>query len=270
MTARIAALVALPVSAWLAVAAPAPDKGDSPERVARAERTLAEYLARIDAATEGVERVRDEAVARAFPRYTFFTKVYRQWPLIAPRPVGMKLWNIFAVGPDGKVHHISDAKGLEALFKDGAAPAREDDQAKDDVRAWLRLAQELQQDGFYTFKLEDDSTKANSDKDGRTATGKVVVTMGGNGEITAAMTFDAAGKLTKVEEGGKLLRGARPKCQATKLLDPDPIVRWMAEQDLLIMGSPAKPYLDEQRAKASPPLRTAIDRVWKRIQEEGR
>ena len=39
----------------------------------------------------------------------------------------------------------------------------------------------------------------------------------------------------------------------------------MAEQDLLIMGRAAKPYLDEQRAKASPALQQAIDRIWQRI-----
>ena len=62
----------------------------------------------------------------------------------------------------------------------------------------------------------------------------------------------------------------RPICQSTKLLDSDPIVRKMAEQDLLIMGKAAKPYLDEQRAKVSPPLRDAIDKIWQQILIEGR
>jgi hypothetical protein len=42
----------------------------------------------------------------------------------------------------------------------------------------------------------------------------------------------------------------------------------MAEKDILVMGSAAKGYLDEQRAKASPELRRAIDRVWRRILDE--
>jgi multimeric flavodoxin WrbA len=62
----------------------------------------------------------------------------------------------------------------------------------------------------------------------------------------------------------------RPICQSTKLLDPDPIVRKMAEQDILIMGSPAKEYLDWQRTQVSPELRQAIDRIWQRIIKEGR
>jgi hypothetical protein len=36
------------------------------------------------------------------------------------------------------------------------------------------------------------------------------------------------------------------------------------------MGSAAKPYLDEQRAKATPELKAAIDRIWERIRKEGR
>ena len=68
----------------------------------------------------------------------------------------------------------------------------------------------------------------------------------------------------------KLKPGPRPICHATKLLDPDPVVRAIVEQDLLIMGRAAKPYLDEQRAKASPELQQAIDRIWQRILNEGR
>ena len=63
--------------------------------------------------------------------------------------------------------------------------------------------------------------------------------------------------------------GVRPICQATKLLDADPLVRRMAEQDILVMGQSAKEYLDEQRANAKPELKAAIDRIWKRIVDEG-
>jgi hypothetical protein len=44
----------------------------------------------------------------------------------------------------------------------------------------------------------------------------------------------------------------------------------MAEQDLLIMGRAARGYLDEQRARATPALRKAIDRIWERILEGDR
>jgi hypothetical protein len=49
------------------------------------------------------------------------------------------------------------------------------------------------------------------------------------------------------------------------LLDPDPVVRSIVEQDLLIMGPAAGPYLEEQRARAAPDLQRAIDRIWQRV-----
>jgi hypothetical protein len=91
---------------------------------------------------------------------------------------------------------------------------------------------------------------------------------GGNGDINVELTFDADGKLTKATEKADIKPGPRPVCHATKLLDPDPVVRAIVEQDLLIMGRAAKPYLDEQRAKAAPELQEAIDRIWQRIQME--
>ena len=104
---------------------------------------------------------------------------------------------------------------------------------------------------------------------GQEATSKAVVMQGGNGELTATLTFSADGKLTSFDDNHKIKPGPRPICQATRLLDPDPIVRKMAEQDLLYMGLAARDYLREQRAKASPELRRAIDRLWERIVEAG-
>jgi len=68
----------------------------------------------------------------------------------------------------------------------------------------------------------------------------------------------------------EIKRGIRPICQATKLLDPDLIVRGMAEQAILVMGRAAKEYLAEQRESASPELRDAIDRIWHKIVSEDR
>jgi hypothetical protein len=113
----------------------------------------------------------------------------------------------------------------------------------------------------------DDSTKA-SGKDGNfVASTKAVVMKGGNGEINVELAYEG-GKLTKATIEAKLKPGVRPICQATKLLDPDPLVRAIAEQDLLCIGRAGRPYLDEQRARASPELQRAIDRLWERICQE--
>jgi hypothetical protein len=92
---------------------------------------------------------------------------------------------------------------------------------------------------------------------------------GGKGDINLTMKFRKDGKVETAAETSKIRPGPRPICQATKLLDPDPIVRRMAEADLLFMGLDARDYLMEQRAQASPALREAIDRLWRRIEAEG-
>jgi hypothetical protein len=83
------------------------------------------------------------------------------------------------------------------------------------------------------------------------------------------MEFKADGSLT-AGQNYKLQAGPRPKCQATKLLDLDPIVRYMTETELLSMGLAAKEYLREQRARAADPkLARAIDRILQRIEVVG-
>ena len=84
------------------------------------------------------------------------------------------------------------------------------------------------------------------------------------------MTLGTSGCLVSILERSAIRPGVRPICQATKLLDRDPIVRRMAEQDLLVMGRAAKPYLDQVRATARPKLQQAIDRIWQRVLTEGR
>jgi hypothetical protein len=84
------------------------------------------------------------------------------------------------------------------------------------------------------------------------------------------MNFSVWGTFVDVRESSTVRPGVRPICQATKLLDRDPVVRRMAEQDILVMGRMAKPYLDEIRAKAKPKLKQAIDGIWRRIVDEGR
>ena len=77
-------------------------------------------------------------------------------------------------------------------------------------------------------------------------------------------------KFSAVTEENKVKQGIRPRCQATLLLHPERLVREIAEQDLVVMGSMARGYLMDQRAKASAELRREIDRVWQRIEEDGR
>src|SRR5262249_13177916 len=154
--------------------------------------------------------------------------------------------NLVAVSKDNKPKVINSQKDLQKFFETNLPAASSDAKLKDAARAYALAAKELHQDGFFTFKLEDDSTKVEGDKE-KTAKAKVTVSQGGTGTLEVALKFDKDGKLTKIDETSKIKPGIRPICQATKLLDKDPVVRAMAEQCLLVMGRAAKDYLDEQK-----------------------
>ena len=236
--------------------------------------SLAKKLAEFKGAERGqVIQITEEPVARVFPGRLFYTLRFRRYPVARqpPEPLGSN--NLFVVKPDGSVEYLRDADTLEGLFRAALAPARTDAAAKDAVKGWLRLTQEFFQDGFFQFSVPEDSVKVTSTGNGGLqVTGKVVVNQrgGDSGEIVATLSFDRVGKLAQVSQAGQVRAGIRPICQATKLLDPDPIVRGMAEQAILVIGKAAEEYLDEQRAKASPELQRAIDQIWQRILAEDR
>jgi hypothetical protein len=213
--------------------------------------------------------LKDETITQAFPSQRWFVVGFRQYPVtqIAPRPLRTR--NLFAVSEAGQVRHITGIKELEQAFQSLLPSAKDEQAARRDVAAWLRLSEELKQDGFFKFLVLRDTLATTKLPSGRKASGKSVVTRGGNGEIRVALTFDDSGKLVSVSETSTVKAGVRPVCQASKLLDPDPIVRRMAEGDILTMGRDAKAYLDEERAKVSPELQRAIDRIWRRIEQEG-
>ena len=209
----------------------------------------------------------EEAVKKVLPDYTIVNVRFRIFPVARILPEGMRASNVFAV-KDGKVEHIKDVNGLEKFLQDHAAKSKDEKDARALLAAWLTLTQEFHQDGMFKFEvLEKEFAVAG--KDETKVTGRLTVMGGGNGELSADMSIDKDGKLAKIEEKSTIRPGPRPICQATKLLDADPIVRRIAEQDLLIMGLAARDYIMEQRANASPDLRDAIDRVWKQIQKNG-
>ena len=213
--------------------------------------------------------IKDESLTKAFPGSYFFSLVFPQYPVARVAPEPFKPGNVLVVPKGGKMVLLTETKKLETFFKDNLDAVKGDDAARQVAQAWLVLSQPFKQDGFFKFSVPRDDLKVDEEKGGRKASGKFVVTQGGKGELTASLTFDDKGKLTKVSEENAIKPGVRPICQATKLLDADPLVRRMAEQDILVMGRACKGYLDEQRAKASPELQRAIDRIWKRIVEEG-
>jgi hypothetical protein len=225
----------------------------------KAEKVVKDELEKVKADTNLAVQIKDEALARTFPGQTFFAVIFRQFPVARLAPAPLKSSNIYAVDGDGKVVLINSIDSLKTFFNKGRFGAKADAK-KDVVRSYLRLVQELHQDGFYKFKTEDDSLKVEGDK----ASGKVMITGGGNGDISVAITF-ADGSIASIQGESKIARGIRPRCQATLLLDVNPLVREIVEQDLQVMGRAALPYLADQHAKASPELKKAIERVRKQI-----
>jgi hypothetical protein len=244
----------------------APAKSDGSEKAVDAVRDQFPVLR--NQGMPALVPIADETLGRTFPEYQFLVLGFRQYPVAQVPPEPLKTRNLFAV-KNGKVQHLIDTKSLERFFRETLGQITNEKSAKDCAEAWLRLSQEFKQDGFFKFSIPKDSITAARSTNGWLASGKVVVVQGGKGEIVAALSFTDASKLTKVAETNTVKPGVRPICQATKLLDADAIVRQMAEKDILVMGRAAKEYLEEQRAKAPPELKQAIDRIWQRIVDEG-
>lgn len=228
------------------------------------------HLDKLKSPQAKVEAVKSKNVAAAFPNVEFVTVHYAMWPVGVAPPQTLKSQNLFAVDKDGKLHHFTDAKGLEKFAQGHLAPTRKVEERHTAAEAWVMLTAAFVQDGFYKFKSPTVLHVKGTEGFVFRAILEVEPDAGNKGSLTATLQFDKAGKLLSVEEDNKVVRGARPRCQATYLLHEDPVIRAICEDSLLVMGRLAESYLMEQRATASPELRREIDRIWKRIVEEGR
>lgn len=233
------------------------------------QQLVQDYLQSHGVSGATLRPVTDDFVGRTFPNFSFFGVIFRQYPLAAqcPAAMGLKCANLFFV-QNSQVDFVSTIEDLKFFFAANLGPLPTQDVATDGASTWLRFSEELKQDLFYTFSPPDVSYTPRNDLILLRAHASVAV--GGDGNIDVVMTLGAAGSFVNVLERSAVRPGIRPICQATKLLDRDPIVRRMAEQDLLVMGRAAKPYLDHIRSTVRPKLQQAIDRIWQRILNEGR
>lgn len=233
------------------------------------QKLVADFLDNLNVHGYVIRPITDDYVGRTFPNFSFFGVIFRQYPVayLCPGQQGLECSNIFFVQNDD-VGFFPNISEMKTFFSEKLCPVPSEDAANDAGQTWLRFSDELKQDLF--FEYSPPAVDYMSTADGATVTGQAVVTAGGQGQIDMTMNFDLTGTFVDVQESSTVRPGVRPICQATKLLDRDPIVRRMAEQDILVMGHMVKPYLDEIRAKSRPKLRQAIDRIWQRIVDEGR
>jgi hypothetical protein len=238
---------------------------------------VAEKAGKESASRLPVTPIAGPALEGLLPDKLFFAAVARQYPVAMNPPAPFAVHNVLVYEKNGSVKHFPTPEELKSYFQRAAGTIQAQGEARRIVSAWLRLTQTFSEDGFFRFTIPDDQIKSSWQEAGAlVVTGKaLVVPKGGDsGEIVATLTFagprNGPRRLISITEKRDVKAGVRPICQATKLLDKDPIVRRMAEQDLLVMGRTAWPYVSEQREKASPELRREIDRVWKRILEERR
>jgi len=233
------------------------------------QQLVEDYLKGRGASGAVVRPITEDFVGRSFPNFSFFGVIFRQYPVavVCPQMPDLKCSNVFFVR-DGGVDFVSNIEDLKFFVAAQLRPALSQDAANDAAATWLRLSEELKQDLFYTFSAPEVSYMPRDDV--TVVRGHAAVIAGGEGNIDMVMTLGAAGSFVNIYEKSAIRPGIRPICQATKLLDRDPIVRRMAEQDLLVMGHAAKPYLDQVRVTARPKLQQAIDRIWQRILNHGR
>ncbi len=239
--------------------------------VTDAEAKLKEYLLGIKGAEAGrVSSLTADGMKETFPDHVLFAHVIPQFPLAREAPAPLKHANVIAIPKkDGKPVLITDAKELEKFFKENARAVKKAEEVGAAASAWLRAAAELSQDGYFKFTVKVGPGKTEGNTFTMTGEAPVAPSNGDKGGVKATLTFKD-GKLATAETKVDLKAGMRPRCQATKLLDPDPIVRLMAEDSLRVMGSSANHYLAEQYAKASPALREAIERIRAKSVAEGR
>lgn len=247
----------------------APSKVEKSRKAAR--QKLEAHLATLNGANNGeLLDIKRAVLEKSFKDSYFFVLRFRLYPVAIVTQPPLKSNNVFVVSGD-KLTHITDAMMLENFFKTNL-PARVNGKAEvaDTTESWLWLTQELHHDGFFEFKMNPVEVRATA-SGGFASEGVVEVAPqhGDKGRLTVELGF-MGGKLRSVKSGGKLVAGIRPKCQATRLLDEDPVIREIMRCDILVMGRACKSYLDEVRADASPELRNAIDKIWQQILDEDR
>jgi hypothetical protein len=238
------------------------------ELMARATELVEKQVAAWKGNDARLQVIEESYLRDVFSNQTFVAVHFPLWPVARVPAEPLQSQNLFAVSDDRKVVHLPDSKKLEEFFKSTLKTQLNMDKT---TRAWLRLRMEYIQDGYFKFKYLDKAeiTGPGSSLTLMTGVVEVVPEAGNTGTFKSVLRFGRGDDFVGVTmEENKIRAGIRPRCQATLLLHPDPLVRAIVEQDLLVLGRYAYDYLLDQRARANEQLRREIDRIWQRIDDE--
>lgn len=168
-------------------------------------RALDTWLGGIQgAALATVTSIEDEAVRKVLPSEHFYAVRFEGASHAPIPPDPLQLTNLIWVQPDGAVKNLKDTAALRLLFSEKIAPVYRDSQARDVVKGYLRLAEELTQDGSYRFFVAEQSISVHRAKNQLVAIGRAVATEGGTGGVSATLTFDTSGKLVNATSTTKV------------------------------------------------------------------
>jgi hypothetical protein len=179
----------------------------------KVQKALEERLIRRKAKGYTLGRLKDDAVARAFPAHLVLSVRFRQYPTTVRPPAPLRVQNLFLVGKDGEPEHVTDFQILNTFFKDNLSKVLKESEAKNAAHAWLEMSQEFTQDGFFQFSISGKDLKVGPGKTGLQATGKAVVKpeKGNKGQIAVTLHFGLTGELEAVEEEKSVVQGKRPR-----------------------------------------------------------
>ncbi len=242
---------------------------DGKQQVDPERETLQAYLSKYDNADLAtLSRVKCDELSALLPKSSFFSLWFPQYPVAVEPSAPLKPTNVFVVTGE-EVAHLRSAADIGKHLQDCLGPVRDEATVRQAAVALLILFQELKQDGFFEFARPKITLESNGE--GMNALGEVEVVekRGDKGRLTVRISC-ADGRIDTVKLNGQLSPGIRPRCQATRLLDPDPVIREIMRRDLIVMGSRAEHYLVAQWRKAGPRLKKELEKIWRQIVAEGR
>jgi hypothetical protein len=168
-------------------------------------RVLDAWLGGIKGASAAtVAPVDDEALRHILGAERFFIVRFEGASHAPIPPAPLRLANLIWVQPNGTVKRLEDPAMLRVIFTEKIAPVRSESEARDVMKAYLRLAEEFVQDGFYKFVVAERSISVNREQDHLVATGRAEVAERGSGGVSATLIFDASGKLVDASSVAKV------------------------------------------------------------------